>query len=145
MIRTLEVTLKYSILFSVVTILYIIPQGLIYFKPGSLYLLTTFTHFTQPPSLATICLFSVFMTLFFICFVLIKSPPINEIIWYLLFSDLFYVTGSIHVVGNSSISFFFYGWRIFLCVCCVFVCVCGCVCMCIHAYHIYFIHTLMDT
>ena len=59
-----------TVLLSIVTVLGITPPGLIYPITGSLYTLTTFTHFPSPHSyswpLATTNLFSISVSLVFI-------------------------------------------------------------------------------
>ena len=43
----------HKVLLTIVTLLYVISPGIIYFITGSLYLLTSFTHFVYPPAPAS--------------------------------------------------------------------------------------------
>ena len=86
---------------------YITSPGLTHFISLSLYLLTTFTHFTKPypRPLATTYLFSVFMSSVFFVFCFLEISHISEIIHYLSSSVQFISLSimpsrSIHTVPN---------------------------------------------
>ena len=106
-----------TVLLTIFIILYIPSLWLIYYVTGDLYLLITFTFFTQPlwPSLVAlicslyICLFSFLFCFWFICFVF-WNLHINEIMWYLSFSAWLIswsiiLSSSIYVASNGKICF----------------------------------------
>ena len=107
-----------TILLTVVTMPYITSPRLICLITGSLYLLTTFTHFSHSPTPTSgnhQSIPCIYESSFF------KILLISEVIWYLSFSVWLISlsimpSGSIRVAANGRICFFFYGWIIFYCI-----------------------------
>lgn len=95
-----------------------------FFVAGTSCLLLVFTYFTRAPHnpcfLATTNLFFVSMS---VSVLFVSIPHISDVMQYLFFSVWLILVSvtlsrSIHVISNSKILFFFYGWEIFhhLCV-----------------------------
>ena len=103
-----------TVLLTIFPRLFITSSWLINSIAGSLYLLISFTYFVpQPPTApATTCLFSIPISVLFFCFAF-QVPHINEIIWYLYFSDIFQL--AYHCLSSSVLLqmarfHYFYGW-----------------------------------
>ena len=100
------------VLWSIVTMLYIISPWLIYFTTGSLCLLIFFTHFPLSPSLTSGNPQSV-LWVYEVFFFFLKI----YIIQYLSFSDWFHLAQCPQGPSiNGKISLFSNGWKIFHCI-----------------------------
>lgn len=81
---------------------------------GSLYLLATFTHFSNPYTQLwqpLICLLCLSVQCFYISHVTVIVQCLSFCLWFILLNMM--PSRSTHVVTNVRISFFFYGWMIF--------------------------------
>ena len=120
---------QYTVLLTIVSMLYITPAGPIYLIAGSLYLLTSFTHFClpslwQPP----ICSLYLWVCCLFVCFLFfvfsVSTYKWDHIVFvFLWFTSLSIIPSrSIHVVTNGKISFFVWLNNIPMCVHVYFLC-----------------------
>lgn len=89
---------------------------------GSLYLLATFTHFSNPYTQLwqpLICLLCLSVQYFYISHVTVIVQCLSFCLWFILLNMM--PSRSTHVVTNVRISFFFYGWMIFYCMYLIYI------------------------
>lgn len=102
-----------TVLLAIVSMLYTMSPGLIYFVTGSLHLLTPFTHFAHPlPPTSGKRYYSqdLWVQFLFICFFFFKILSVSEIIQYVslwLISLSGMPSRSICIIANGRISFYF--------------------------------------
>ena len=113
-----------TVVLTPVTMVYITFPELTYLITGSLYLLTTFSHFPHPnpPPLATTNLFSVSMSSVVLDSTCKWDHTVLVFLW--LISLSIRPHGPSKLLQMAGLPSFFYGRIIFQCVC---VCVCVCV------------------
>ena len=111
---------------SLITAAHYIPRDY-YLITGSLYILTNFTHFTQPFPFTT-CLWQPPICSLYVWVVCVRVylgytckiiQHLSFSVWFISFSIM--PTRSNHVVSNGKISISFNGWIIFHC---IYICVC---------------------